>query len=428
MANDANHQRPEKGRRFLIFQILWIVASVVLMISTWRLWVGTHKFPQIPLLSVFVGTSLWIDYVALAILAAASLLMIDALVRGRPTGIESFITPKLRLACLVWVAALTILFLTNQHRLQPWAWQFLIFAVLVVLSTTKQSALAASRAVVVSIYLWSAIGKFDFQFLNGLGRQFAAAITDLVGSPVNAEAISPWAVSLLPMGELLVGVLLIFSATRKIGVIAAIGLHLGLVAILGPWGMDHHMGVVIWNLLFAMITAVAFWPPSNQTDSEPSQQSAALPLAKHAATILFTTVVIALPMYSLWDHWLAWGLYSPNNRRCTLKVVVTSEQNFDESIQPFLSPVEAEFVGGVELLKVDIGRMSLELLDAPIYPEARMQLGVARWVQERYLSGPSMITIESKSDRFTGEREVKTIEPIQSADQRVPFFFNHLPR
>ena len=82
----------------------------------------------------------------------------------------------------------------------------------------------------------------------------------------------------------------------------------------------------------------------------------------------------------------------------------------------------------MELLKVDLGRMSLELLDAPIYPEARMQLGVARWVQERYLSGPSMITIESKSDRFTGEREVKTIEPIQSADQRVPFFFNHLPR
>lgn len=415
-----------------MFQLLWIVASVVLTVSTWRLWVGTDQFPQIPLLSIFIGTSRWIDCVALAVCAVASLLMLGLLVRGNPVGAKDHIGPKLRTACLVWAAALMILFFTNQHRLQPWAWQFFIFAMLVGLSTTKNSALSASRAVVVSIYLWSAIGKFDFQFLNGLGRQFASAITDLVNLSVPAENISPWVVSLMPMGELLVGVLLIFSATRKPGVIAAMGLHLGLVAILGPWGMDHHMGVVIWNFVFAMISAVLFWPPQMPLDSQAkhfSKQPDPRVLYTHTLTVVFTLIVVSLPLYPDWDHWLAWGLYSPCNRRCSMKLMVTSEQEFDAGIQPYLVPVEAEFVGGLDVLKFDMGRMSLELLEAPIYPEARMQLGVARWAQQRFDLPPSVVvSIEGKSDRFTGLREAKTIEPIQSADQPAPFFFNHLPR
>jgi len=289
--------------------------------------------------------------------------------------------------------------------------------------------LAASRVVVVSIYLWSAIGKFDFQFLNGLGRQFAAAITDMIGLSVAAENISPWAVSLMPAGELLVGVLLIFSTTRKLGVVAAIGLHLGLVAILGPWGMDHHLGVVIWNPVFALISAIAFWPPRKQADFQAEPFSLSRISTKYTLTIVFTAIVVGLPLYSTWDHWLAWGLYSPNNRRCTLKLMVTPDQDIDETLQPFLVPVETEFIGGLDVLKFDMGRMSLEMLDAPIYPEARMQLGVAHWVKQRFkLPASTIVSIEGKSDRFTGARDTTTIESTQSGDQQLPFLFNHLPR
>jgi hypothetical protein len=193
--------------------------------------------------------------------------------------------------------------------------------------------------------------------------------------------------------------------------------------------MDHHAAVVIWNLLFAMITAVLFWPRTSQKDFEAGQPAAPLPTTKHAATILFTMGVIALPLYPSWDHWLAWGLYSPNNRRCTLKLMVTSEKDIDEAIRPYLVPMESEFVGGLEVLKFDMGRMSLKLLDAPIYPEARMQLGVVRWAQQRFnLPVSAVVSIEGNSDRFTGERQVKTVEPLQPADQRTSFFFNYLPR
>ena len=180
MANQTNLCHDQGNRRFLLFHLLWVIASVVLVASTWRLWVGTDQFPQIPLLIVFVGSPIWIDYVALVFAAVAAVLMIAALIGESRGEASAGIRRQLRLSSLVWAASLLILFLTNQHRLQPWAWQFFLFAMLVGISPTKKSALAASRVVVVSIYLWSAIGKFDFQFLNGLGRQFAAAITCLL--------------------------------------------------------------------------------------------------------------------------------------------------------------------------------------------------------------------------------------------------------
>ena len=75
-----------------------------------------------------------------------------------------------------------------------------------------------------------------------------------------------------------------------------------------------------------------------------------------------------------------------------------------------------------------MGRMSLELLDAPIYPEARMQLGVVRWVQQRFNPPASIVSIQGKSDRFTGVRKIKKVEITQPPHQRAQFFFNHLPR
>jgi len=427
MTDPTNLQRPAGNRRFLIVHLLWVVAWGVLMISTWRLWVGTPKFPQIPLLSVFVGTPIWIDYVALVVCGISSVMIVGTLVGKRSNGGETLIAPQLKLACLIWVLGLAVLFSTNQHRLQPWAWQFFIFAILIVLSPTKQCSIIASRVVVVSIYLWSAIGKFDFQFLNGLGKQFPAEIANLIGYPIPSETISTWVVGLLPLGELLVAVLLIFQTTRRLGVLTAIGLHLGLVAILGPWGMDHHVGVVIWNLVFALISAILFWPTRKQPDSQAESFSPERFSTKHTLTIVFTAIVVCLPLYSAWDHWLAWGLYSPNNRRCTLQLIVPPGQDIDETLQPFLVPVESEFVGA-DVLEFDMGRMSLELLDAPIYPEARMQLGVVRWVQQRFNPPASIVSIQGKSDRFTGVRKIKKVEITQPPHQRAQFFFNHLPR
>ncbi len=429
MADDTNAQRSVEDGRFFLFHTLWSIASIVLALSTWRLWIATDNFPQIPLLRFFVGTPIWIDYVALFVCGAASLLIVAALFGRRTTVPKNLIGPKLRFACLIWAVALAILFATNQHRLQPWAWQYFVFAILVVLSATQQFCLAASRTVVLSVYLWSAIGKFDYQFLNGLGRQFVGTITNLIGSPIPTNDISPWAVALLPAGELLVGLLLIFPVCRRFGVAAAVSFHLSLVVILGPWAMDHHLGVVIWNCFFALSTAVLFWPERKQAESQTAQAIAPPKLLPHAASIALTALVVAMPIYPHCDHWLAWGLYSPSNRRCSMKVIATPGlQELDDSLQRFLIPIKDELVGGLEFYEVDTGKMSLELLGAPIYPEARMQLGVCQWINARGLRDRAMITVQSKSDRWTGERQSTHWEPMEAQGESTQFFFNHLPR
>ncbi len=98
----------------------WAVSSLVLFSSSARLWIGHSEFPQIPLFRFMTGLPHWflatID--ATALLAAAVSVGI-VLVNVRKTTTTSF---------GLFVLSLATLFLTNQHRLQPWAYLLSLFA------------------------------------------------------------------------------------------------------------------------------------------------------------------------------------------------------------------------------------------------------------------------------------------------------------
>ena len=441
----TNTNQSASDRSFQLFQLTWAVSSVVLMTCTWRLWIGTDKFPQIPLLSVLIGSTQLIDWGALATCCLAVIVIVITSTIAISVGKESQnhlsrepIQPKIRFAAIVWSLALTLLFATNQHRLQPWAWQFFLLAIVTAVSSRKSDCLSGCRAIMISIYVWSAIGKFDYQFLHGLGRQFVATLTELCNYPIPMESISPAVVMLLPIFELLVGLLLAFQMTRLLALIGVVMFHLGLVAVLGPWGMNHHAAVVVWNICFGLMTLILFWTRARHDEGlNLLHRSTNLFSASHLPAAIIAGLTIILPVFVRMDHWLAWGLYAPNNRRCTLITVANSQRDFDESLKPFLvalgrhnlDGLELLSVEGLDLLQVDMGQMSLHALNAPIYPEARMQVGVAQWIVDRFnLGSRTIIKVESKSDLRTGQRTARTIDQQSSNWIDREFFFNHRPR
>ena len=76
---------------------------------------------------------------------------------------------------LLFASATLALSLFDQQRLQPWAYQFMLVAVVLALSP-PQAALGLLRLLVISFYFHSAITKFDYSFLHTLGQQFLAAL------------------------------------------------------------------------------------------------------------------------------------------------------------------------------------------------------------------------------------------------------------
>lgn len=370
---------------------------------TWRLWVGASDFPQVPLLASLTGVPLLADWIAFTLtLISASVLLISSMLflfQRQPSSSHTFA----RIAALLFAVSILCLFFLNQHRLQPWAWQFLLYAVLLFLARQSNELIVSARWVTASIYFFSAISKFDYQFLYGLGRQLAETIAETVG--VEASGWMSFSAGTMPVFELLIAVLLMVGRTRLTGIVLAAFFHAALIATLGPWGLNHHTGVLVWNVFFFFITTILFFPTS-------AEKANPVTLPYRQLMFAVTLIMVLYPLLPHCDHWLAWGLYSPNNSRSELEAVYENEQ------------------GQTVFQRVDLSKMSLEQLNVPLYPEARFQLGVARsFQQHENLEGRSRIVIKSKSNRFTGQRTSTAFdESDRWNNAQSKFLFNWQPR
>lgn len=151
------------------------------------------------------------------------------------------------------------LVLLDQHRLQPWTYQFLVFAVLTAFSKPRMT-LFWMCWIVISIYLFSAISKFDYQFTHTVGDQMLSTLVSFGGwdSAIWTAETRSRLITSFPVGELLVGLGLAIPQTRKAAIPLAILLHVTLLLMLGPLGMGHRPGVLIWNLFFIVQTVLLF--------------------------------------------------------------------------------------------------------------------------------------------------------------------------
>jgi hypothetical protein len=131
---------------------------------------------------------------------------------------------------------------------------------------------------------------------------------------------------LFPWGELLValwlGAALIVAAKShspnnqrkwpsrlmKTGCVLAITMHLLLLLIVGPLGLNHEPGVLVWNVFFIGQAWLLFWPRDVSPPMDSIKASTGDP-----AILVFTLVAIAFPattFFGICDHWPAWAVYS----------------------------------------------------------------------------------------------------------------------
>lgn len=397
--------------------------ALLLLGVTWKLWSPQTHYPQVPLIELFRATPAGLQWGVL-IGQVACLLMAF----GVPDKHYQVWRPA-----LIWFAGLTLFAaLVDQHRFQPWAYQISIIAVVVAVCPASR-AIVLLRALTVSIYFYSAVSKFDSVFLHTVGQQLVEALLEFV--PLEAENLSPamrWRLALLlPIGELLVALGLCLNRTRFVALIAAIAMHMMLLLAVGPWGLAHKPGVLVWNLFFIVLNLLLFsnrWP-TLLTGHEELAPMASAPtrFGPRFATWLMIAVV-TLPLLEPWgrfDHWLAWGLYAPKSSRAMTYVHRSARDRLPNSLERHLHEEDPDS----PWLRLRIDDWSLAELDVPIYPQDRFQLGVAEAVGRRYgLNRLLRVVLMSPADRYTGERETTTLEGVQAiVAARDQYWFNTHP-
>lgn len=383
----------QRERRITLFSRVLASFGLVLICVSWKLWTPQSIFPQIPFLGSLVNVPGSIDWLLLTGCLVGLLVM--ALSRSSTTSIN----PR-RISATVFAVSAIGLVLLDQNRLQPWMYQFIVFAVLL-MTCSARTSLNWMRWIVVSVYLFSSISKFDYQFIHTVGEQMLTTLTGFVGLESSAwsEPMKAWAVATLPLGELLVGVGLLIPKTRLIVGWFAVALHLTLVIVLGPFGLGHRPTVLIWNLFFVAQAVLLFILPLPQTE-KPSESNSKSNF--EFVGVLVALFVLLFPLtrpIGICDHWPAWEVYAPRSSRARL---VATAPATDEN------PVRNDWH--------DIPRWSLTQIGVPVYPQARVQLAIAIAAIERESRTSGLrIEILSESDRWTGVRETQLLTDLSQA-------------
>lgn len=402
---------PVCPRRWRQIQIVWSASICALLAVTWKLWIPQNVFPQVPAMAWLASWPAAVHWVALGLLATSSLAVV---VIRYPNAYQRFFLLIFLLAALLTVGL-------DQHRLQPWFYESILFA-LAMTCFSPARALPLLRALLVSIYLFSALGKFDYQFLHTVGPQFVKAGCNLVGIstedwPVRLPVLLS---ALFPVVEFAGGVGLLMKRFRKAAMIGLVAMHLGLLLILGPLGLNHQPGVLLWNLSFVFQVLFLFGRQRVDDQSATSEENhdSQRPLQP---SYLFV-VLLLLPLlepFGCFDHWLSWGLYSPRNSRVTLEIYQLPGKRLPAALEPYVRP--SRFHEGMVELRMD--QWSLAELDVPIYPQDRFQLGVAEAVIQQSEVQAFLVTRQSMSERFSGEREERQIKNLDQLERELERFW-----
>ncbi len=357
--------------------------------ATWKLWLPVFDataYPVVPLAGP--QATPWI-------LTGASVIVFVGLVTaiiGR------------RLAWWIVAAGLAVSFLLDQHRLQPWAYQLSILALL--FATMKGDPLRRWMIpFAASVYIYSAAGKFDYQFAYTVGQDFLSAIFGVVGGlPESFDKSDRAAMTMFfPAVELAAGIACLFRKVRPIAGVVLIGMHATLIGILGPWSLDHSHGVLVWNVALAF--QAYWWMVRGWSDHK---SDSLIPSSSKASFVAVTVVIFAMiaPLgerRGLWDHWLSWSLYSPHTSRVDVQLHVSATEKLTTAQQKFLEADD----DGDGWRTFSIPKWSLTGRGVPVYPQSRYQLAlVRRWIRDRGLTDDIRLAIKSVSDRQTGQREV----------------------
>ena len=254
------------------------------------------------------------------------------------------------------------------------------------------------------------MGKFDFQFLHTVGQDFLNQAIVPVESwlPTIDDRTSMVLACGFPLVEISAAIGLLIRPARRYAAMLVMAMHVSLIALLGPWGLDHSMGVLAWN---GVLLGQAYWLFSVSKSEEEPGREPRKETNKFAGRRWLAMGVVGWALvapigerYGYWDHWLSWSLYSPHTSRAMIELHQSALKRLPPEVREHL---DADHDGD-RWRRLAIGEWSLRSRRVPIYPQGRYQLMLAAEIARRYeLDSEIRVVSQSLSNRWTGKREEK---------------------
>jgi hypothetical protein len=382
------------------FRTLIGLATVLMLVLSWPLWVEGGLFPRVPFVSALPAPTRLGSCFFLALLVGCVFLASIGVARRCAIGAS--------------MIGLVYLVLQDQHRFQPWVYQYMM-AALALATLPRGRALGLVRLFTVALYLHSGLSKFDITFCRELGASFlSAGVALLYAKPEHwPRFVRLSLIFAMPAAEVAIAVGLCFQRTRWAALAGAVAMHAALLVLLGPLGLGHSAIVLVWNAALAVEDLILFAPSAFAAELGPARISGLGRLTRLAFVL---SAVLPFAERAGWiDSWPGFALYASHNERTEV----------------FVRPDRPAGNQGEGWLRVDLSSWSRSERGVPIYPQGRACNGVAEALAGRYRGTASVRVIQwSRADRFTGARrrvEARGLEEIRRLGDR--YLLNaHPPR
>lgn len=384
----SGHEPGPIGRAETWLRRVASLATAVMLVLSWPLWVGTSDFPRVPFLLAPPGPPIGAAWGAfLTLLAAVTL---------------AGLVEHWRRWYAVALAVGLVLILQDQHRFQPWVYQSTMTG-LFLATLPGGRGLRYARWWFVALYAHSGLSKLDVSFCDELGLVFLrTAVTPLGGDPARWPA--SWrvaAVLAMPAVEIAVASALAVPATRRIGRLGAAAIHAALLGLLGPFGMAHSAIVLVWNAAMLVEVWIAFGPDLAR-EPAPSPRRGRGWLAVAVGLVFWLGVV--LPLGERWgfvDAWPAHALYASHVERLTVWVHESERETYSPEVRGQIRDV-GDGAGPWRLL--DLLGWSRVVRGTPVYPQNRACLGLAEALAAGGGGRLVRVVASGPADRWTGAR------------------------
>jgi predicted DCC family thiol-disulfide oxidoreductase YuxK len=347
------------ARRLFWLKVIVVLAFCLGLAMSPHLWIGPRSYPMAPLFDSLPEAGHPVDttmFAALFVLAGVML-----------------VWPRPQRFMAAFLAVIVIFCLLDQTRWQPW-----VFLYLFLLGTLAQfswdsddlegrnRALNMARLIMVGTYLFSGLQKINPSFMQNDFPWIVSPITKAV--PAAAPALH-WLGMAAPFIQVAFALGLLTRRLRRISLIAAVAMHVFILGMFGPLGLDWNNIIWPWAAAMAVLDIVLFagkqdfsWRDIVRGGRHPY----------HAGVLV---VFIALPLLSfvnLWDSYLSAALYSGNITQAEIYINDRGRNSLPDGIKAYIVHTSDD------TNVINIQRWAIEDLNVTPYPEARVYKKIAK--------------------------------------------------
>ncbi len=372
-------------------RLLWLKTTVILVfgVGLWMsraLWIGPRSFPLAPLSSLFpaIGDAAAAGlYVALLVLAAIAL-----------------VAPKPGWPIAAFLAVIAAFCLMDQTRWQPWVFQYsFLLAAMALYSWDDADAegekrtLNVVRLIVAFTYIYSGLQKVNLNFMENDFPWLVQPITHLL--PSSDRFVRGFGMA-VPFIQVAFGIGLLTRRFRRVSLVLAVAMHLFILAMFGPLGLDWNDIVWPWTAAMAVFDLLLFsgaefsWRELLWSGSD----------RRHLAAIVLFAVLPAFSFFNLWDSYLSSALYSGNLTEAQIYL----SDGGKASLPAAIASRAAHTSPDTNVLNLQ--RWAIEDLNVTPYPETRVYKAIARSVCGMLRDPGQLVLIVREQRMFFNRPEV----------------------